>query len=1044
MSRHKILLLFLIIGLSQSIVLSQNLKLKGKVTDPYKNNPVVGAIVSFSNREGSVETNINGEFEVELEKLNGEISVWSPGYYTYVLKINNQTEVNVVLIPQDKHGYAEKMIIPILGVENTSEKYTNITSIQKNGINLNKTDIDQSLVNIPGLQLIGKSGMSGEGNYINIRNSNSFIAKSSPLIVVNGMPYMPDMNESATIGGWSRNVLLSLNAKDIENITVLKGSETSVYGSLGSNGVIMIETDKAIDLDTKVEFITQFGSMSNQAKFPLLGVSDYKRYIGNVALTKYPDMANVLDAFPYLIDDPTYYKKFLYNNDTDWQNLIYKNGLFTDNVLKIKGGDAIAKYDISLGYQNNTSQLKGAGYTKFHTRLNADVNLSKKMSFSSSVLMTYVSSNMQEQGMIEQTNPLLSALKKAPLLSPYQKDADNNLLPDFATIRDEFGHLIENNMVSNPLAVVNDVKMKEHLYDVFTNFALNYKWTKELSLKGIFGLYYFKNYQSAFVPGVSNKTIMPFDDGVAINTIRAGQSETFNTYFNLYSNYAKIFNEVHAVKASLGTQVAMNKSEYDAGSGINSSSDFYKTLNYISTVGGRSFYGYNDAWNWINFNFNTQYVYNNIVAAGIKLTSDASSSTGSDANLFQLYPALNVAWYGKNSLFSKNKFINNFTLRAEYFATGNSQFPTTISKYYYSNLSFRQLSGLTRAGIPNTKIQPELSQTLNVGADISLMNHRIDITLDAYRTMKSKMLMPTPISPAYGVGYLYENIGESLNPGIEAGIQIAAVQTKDIKWYIGGTISLTKNKITNLGEQNSLVMNLADGSALISEVGSSIYNFYGFQTDGVFSTTEEANTAHNGTSPLKNIAGTAFSAGDIRFVDQNTDGIIDDRDKVKLGSSLPDYYGTVYTSLKIKEFELSANFAYSVGNKMYNAVRRSMESMQDFSNQLVSTKRRWISEGQITDMPRAIYGDPMDNSRFSDRWIEDASFIKLKEVMLSYNLNLFNGTTLFLSGENLFTITNYLGLDPETMYSYDSSMRGFDYAKIPHPRVLKIGLKVQF
>lgn len=1044
MNKHKILILLILLGISVNYLSAQDFTLKGKVTNPYNNNPIQGAIVSFSNHTSSVVTDENGQFEVKLNELNGEVTVWSPEYYTNTRPINKSGELHFIMIPKNKYAYSDKIIVPIQGAENINNKQTSLTALQKDNISLNKTDLDQCLVNVPGLQVIGKSGMSGEGNFFNIRNSNSFVAKSTPLIVVNGMPYMPDMNESATIGGWSRNILLPFNARDIENITVLKGAETSVYGSLGSNGVIMIETDKAIDLDTKVEFNTQFGTLSNQAKFPLLGVNDYKNYISNTALTKYPDMANVLEAFPYLIDDPNYYYKFKYNNNTNWQNQIYRNGIFTDNVLKIKGGDAIAKYDISLGYQNTTSQLKGAENSKFYTRLNADVNLSKKMSLFSAVSMTYINSKIQEQGIIEQTNPLLAALKKAPLLSPYEKDAENNLLPNYAVIRDEFGNLIENNRVSNPLSVVNNVQMKEHLYDVFMNVGLNYNWTKELSVKGIVGLYYFKNFQSAFVPGVSEKTIMPLNNGVAINTIRAGQGETFNTYFNLFAHYNKKINQIHVINLSLGTQTAMNKAEYDAGSGMNSSSDFYKTLNYVSTIGGRTFYGYNDAWNWINYNLNSQYVYNNIFSAGVKLTADASSATGPDANLYQLYPAINLAWYGKNSFFAQNDWINKFTLRAEYFSTGNSQFSSSLSKYYYSGISFRQLSGVTRAGIPNTKISPELTQTFDIGTDISLVNHRFDITLDFYYSLNSNLLMLKPISPAFGVGYLYENIGKSRNIGFEAGLQAALIQNQDYRWMLGATFSMNNNTLKNLGGQQSIILNTADGASLISEINSPTYSFYGYETNGVFATSEDANTAHNGISPLKNLAGIPFTSGDVHFIDQDKNGVIDDRDRVNLGSSLPVFYGNLYTSFKVKKVELSANFAYSVGNKMYNAVRRSMESMKDFTNQLVSVKNRWISEGQITTMPRAVYGDPMDNSRFSDRWIEDASYIKLKEVTASYNVKFLNGVTVFLSGENLFTITNYLGLDPETMYSYQSSMRGFDYGKIAHPRVLKMGFKFQF
>lgn len=262
-----------------------------------------------------------------------------------------------------------------------------------------------------------------------------------------------------------------------------------------------------------------------------------------------------------------------------------------------------------------------------------------------------------------------------------------------------------------------------------------------------------------------------------------------------------------------------------------------------------------------------------------------------------------------------------------------------------------------------------------------------------------------------------------------------------MKWYVGGTISACASELTSLGGKQQKVYTMSDGSSVVSEIGQPLYSFYGLQVDRnnpVFSTSAEASAAK-----LRTPAGSYYGAGDVHFVDQNADGVIDDRDRVNLGSANPDFYGSIQTRLQYKNFELAANFSYSVGNKMYNAVRRSMESMSDYSNQLESAGRRWMIEGQITDIPKATYGDPLGNSQFSSRWIEDASYLRLKDITLSYNFKWMNGTTVYVSAENLFTISSYLGLDPETMYSYDSSLRGFDYGKVAQPRTFKLGFNVK-
>ena len=1049
MNKFKIsaLCIALILGIVTAYSQNATWNLEGTILEPYKNNPVEGAVVTIAGLKESVKTDKDGKFHVKLSSSIGELSVWFPGYYTNVQPIAGRKNITITLIPEEKSGYSENMLLPFKGTTNIREKQTNLFSVQKKDIGIGKTDIDQVLAKIPGLQVIGKGGMPGEGSFFGIRGTNSFTASSSPLIIVNGIPYMPDMNESPIIGGFSKSILNSLNPRDIQNITVLKGSDATLFGSLGSNGVIMIETDKAVDLDTKVEFSSQFGSDLNQSKLPVMGVKDYKNYVSNASLTKYSDMAEALGAFPYLVDDANYYYKYLYNNNSNWQNMIYSPGLTTDNVLKIKGGDEIAKYDISVGYKKKGGQMIGTNYSKYYARANADVNLSRKISFNSSIMMSYMDYSLQEQGILTETNPLIAALKKGPIFSAYDKDADNNLLPSYASIRDESGNLIVNNMVSNPLALVNKVTASDQDYDVQINTGLNYKMNENISINGIMGLYYFSRQilmpSNFFMPGVTETSLMPLNNKLATNTVRSGQGITFNTYFNLNANYKKTFNNIHLVKASVGAQMTMNNNEFEAGSGYNTANDFYKTLGYVSSS-SRNYYGYVNKWNWMNYNANAQYIYNQQLAFGANLSLDASSSTGSDAAQFQVYPAVNATWMMKNSILKDVNAINKLNVRAEYSSTGNSRFSSSLSKYYYTNKVFYELSGLTRSGIPNSKIIPELNNTVNFGTDISILNNRLDLTADVYFTKNSNLIMPVSALASYGTDYVYANAASADNKGLELGAQFAVIQSKDLKWYVGATVSSNKSSVTSLGGQKNMVLPMSDGSAVISEIGQPLYSFYGLQTAGVFSTTSEAaHASKDGLDPLKNASGAAYSAGDIHFVDQNGDDVIDDRDRVNLGNANPTLFGTINTNIQYKGFELSANFGYSVGNKMYNAVRRSMESMSDFSNQLISVNNRWMAEGQITSMPRASYGDLMGNSQFSDRWIENASYIKLKEVTLSYNFKFLNGTTVYITGENLFSVTNYLGLDPETMYSYDTSLRGFDYGKISLPRSLKIGFNVK-
>ena len=265
--------------------------------------------------------------------------------------------------------------------------------------------------------------MPGEGAFFQIRGNRTANATGMPLIVVNGQPYFGDLNTSGVINGYSSSIFDALNAQDIASVSVLKGADAAMYGSLASNGVIAIETERAIDLDTRVEFIGQYGVDLNQSTLPVLNVKDYKKYVSALGLSYCADvyLDDLITDFPYLSQDPsTYVNPYLYNNNTDWQDEIYSPGFVTDNTLKIKGGDAIAKYDLSIGYKRKEGQVDKTDYNRYYARLNSDIALSRNLTLTSALSLAYINSNLQEQGLSYETNPLLTALRKAPLFSPFE------------------------------------------------------------------------------------------------------------------------------------------------------------------------------------------------------------------------------------------------------------------------------------------------------------------------------------------------------------------------------------------------------------------------------------------------------------------------------------------------------------------------------------------------------------------------------------------------------------------------------------------------
>jgi hypothetical protein len=266
---------------------------------------------------------------------------------------------------------------------------------------------------------------------------------------------------------------------------------------------------------------------------------------------------------------------------------------------------------------------------------------------------------------------------------------------------------------------------------------------------------------------------------------------------------------------------------------------------------------------------------------------------------------------------------------------------------------------------------------------------------------------------------------------------------KDFRWMVGGNLTTLRNRVVSLGSLGEIVNTLDDDAQVITRVGEDPYAFYGLKSMGIFTTTTEAEKANLTAN------GEKFVAGDVHFYDKTGDGIIDNQDREVIGSATPDFYGSFFTRFEYKQFALDMTFAYSVGNDAYNAVRRITESGNSFANQAKSVNRRWLMEGQQTDMPRVQYNDRVGNNAFSDRWIEDASYLKLRDVTFSYTWqkplwNFIQGGTAFITGQNLITFTKYLGLDPEFSYSYSPMMQGVDYAKATAPRAVKVGVNLKF
>lgn len=1023
-------------------------KITGKILSS-TNYPVEGAIVTVLDTM-NVTTSKEGTFSFEIPhslKAN-EISVWAPGYFSVKQLVKDRSNIVITLIPEDQYRYNETMVLPFRREgEMQLEDFTAATNINKKDFLLGTTKIDRALSGqVAGLLMKRSSGMPGEGSYYNLRGIRTLIGDNAPLIVINGMPHMPDKTPSSLISGFNRDIFQFYHLDDIQNITVLKGAEAALYGSMGSNGVILIETDGTAsnDLETKVSYFGSFGVNWNNKRMPIMGLQDYKQYLADMGMTISKDPQNFYSNFPFMQNpnDPRY--NYLYNNNTDWQDLIYKSSISTDHLFRVEGGDNIAKYDISLGYYNENGILDNSKLDRFHTLLNANALISKQLNIFATVGLAYISGQYQLQGTDNTTNPVLAAYARSPFLSPYKKDQEGNTLKTYSS--HFYGRSTNRNYsVSNPLAIINLLDTRNRQYDLNMRAGVIYNPLLNLTLTGTMGLYYNYNNEHLFIPGESDPTIVPLSDkyGLRNNAVSDGVGVTTNLFTNLNANYKKTYDYIHKLNAIVGWQLLTTKNEYDAGEGRNTGNDFYQTLG--NTTDGRRFLGYINSWNWTNFYGHADYTYNEMVQASINVAVDGASSTGTDVARFNIYPSVGAVLLGKgwNPLLDKT-WINKLNLRAEYGLTGNSRFSSQMGGYYYSTLPYMQLSTIVRSNIPNVSLKPERNASLNLGLDLSILSNRLNVSFDYFNNQISDMISAMPLSSVYGSAPYYANVGKLENQGVELSVQASLIRTRDFEWIIGGNIAHSKDKIKSLGGEEQIILEYGNGVQMVHRVGESPYQFYGYQSDGVFSTQAEADHAN-----LSNRTGRKYNAGDVRFIDQNGDNRIDDKDRVLLGNASPSYFGGFYTHFKYKNFALSADFSYSKGNKAYNAVRQQLESLSTTNNQSIVAMNRWTVEGQKTDIPKARWGDPVGNSFFSSRWIEDASYLKMKNITLSYSFtktiwNFFRSGTIYVTGENLLTFTDYLGMDPEFSYSYGENMQGFDNAKLMQAKTVKMGINLKF
>ncbi|MDR1763779.1 MAG: SusC/RagA family TonB-linked outer membrane protein [Dysgonamonadaceae bacterium] len=1010
---------------------------RGTVTDAATGKPLPGVNINLAGISSAI-TEDDGSYSIGVPKRSVILEVEGYGYASREISVQGRDSINISLYEQDYKG-AKGLALTPFGEKSSILTANSYSLIRENSILSTALTPDALIQNFAGgVNTVFRSGIPAGGANMFIHGFNTMNAGSMPLIVLDGLPFENSAYATSIVGNYVANPLAAIDVKDIESITVLKDG-TSLYGAKGGNGVILIRTLRAKQLETKINAHLHTGVNFQPERYPVLNAAEHRTLITDL-LQSANLSSSYIESLPFInrdlpVQQPWGYEGnvdyYRYNNETDWQKPIWQSKWNQDFYLNVAGGDEISTYVLSLGYLDQTGTIANTRYQRFNTRFNSEVKLSKRVLFLANMGFVYGNRDMSNDGPYKNLNPILASVVKSPFTASHIYNEVGNISPNEEPA-DVFGN-------SNPYVLANDIMLKETNYRFMGSFQLEWNINDKLYLAGLFGLNYNKEREKAFYPSVG-VYFDPLNNYIITNEMQHRTDRLFSLYGDAHIDWRNRIASDHRLDASIGMRYQNNRAEDDYGQGYNSSSDDFKSIGYGNSL-LRQIGGSIGKWNWLSVYGTADYIFQNKYFLNASVSADASSRYGMDApNLIPYYSAA-AAWLISGEDFMKETGINPLKLRVSYGLSGNDDIGNYNGIQYYKPQNLFGTYGLIRGNLVNPKLRPETVERINAGLDASFFNERLNLSIDAYSNTVSDMILITTPDRVSGFDRYITNAGKMRNQGIDLKINGRIINSA-FKWDLGLLVSIYNNKVLDLNGEEFL--SEACGATIQTKVGQPLGQFYGYETAGVYSTQADANA--DGLHILQGLVPVAFSAGDVRFVDQNGDKLIDENDRVVIGDPNPDFFGSLNNTFKYRGISLEALLVYSLGNDVYNYARSQMESLSTLDNQSQATINRWRREGDVTSYPRAVYGDPMGNSRFSDRWIEDGSYIRLKSVTLAYDLNfkwkMIRNCTLFATGENLLTLTKYKGLDPEFSFGQSPLYYGIDPCVTPMPRTVSVGLRL--
>lgn len=975
-------------------IFAQQITVQGVVKDQ-TGETVIGASVMEKGTTNGTITGIDGDFSLNMSS-NGTLVVSFVGYKTQEVQVKGQKQLQVVL-SEDAEMLDEVVVIGY-GTMKKSDLTGAVSSIGNKDIKDSPvSNLGQAIQGkISGVQIVD-AGKPGDNVSIKIRGLGS-INNCDPLVVIDGVP--------TDLG------LSSLNMADVERLDVLKdASATAIYGSRGANGVVMITTKRGTEGKGKLAVSANY-SFQNATNVPSL-----------LNAAQYAELSNDMMVNSGRNPNPEWANPSELGAGTDWMDELLRTGVMQNYTVSYSGGNEKSHYYVSGGFLDQSGIVKSVNYRRFTFQSNSDAQVLKWLKFSNNITF---SADTKKSGSYN----IGDALKALPIY-PVKNEDGSWSGPD--------GNSEWYGSTRNPIGPTELNKSQTDGYNFLVNLTAELTFTKWLKFKSTFGYDAKFWFIDNFTPKYNWKPT-PTEETSRYKS----DNKSFTYLWDNYFLFDHTFAEKHRVGLMAGMSAQWNTNDY-----LNAQKNVFMFDNVHEMDNGEEMYaigGNETEWALLSYMARVNYSYEDRYLLTATIRRDGSSRFGKK-HRWGTFPSVSVAWRAsQEKWFPKNDYINDLKVRAGYGVTGSQ---ASVGNYSYlasyntSVYPFGISSGNQTALVSSTLANPyihweEVAQT-NIGFDASLFNSRVMFSFDAYLKETRDMLVKASIPITSGfedTTTTYTNAGKVRNQGIEMSLHTINL-TGELGWETNLTATYNKNKIKDLNSDVPYYINQINNSYVTMLAKDYPINvFYGYVTDGIFQNQSEVNThaVQPGAEP-----------GDIRFRDLNNDGVINDSDRTVIGNPNPSWLFSMNNSLSYKGFELSVFLQGIAGNKIYNANNIDNTGMAAAYNQTTDVLKRWQGEGTSNSMPRAVFGDPNQNTRVSDRFVENGSYLRLKNITLSYTFPKqwlqkaqIENARLSLSCENVATITGYSGFDPEV------GINGIDQNRYPISRTFSLGLNFNF